>query len=158
LLAAAYKMLTPVSTSNASPLTRNQGEGTGHGRPLAKSDPTPRANPTRGINSSIFIVRTHALPLERVGGDWVGLKLEDDGSLWIIMADVTGHGSAAHIIASGLPFLWETRAIAHCRATGCAPRDVLAALGAALEAVLPDTVFVEASLVRFSPTGRAWAS
>jgi serine phosphatase RsbU (regulator of sigma subunit) len=140
LLAAAYKMLTPVSSGKPSVL-RQAG-----------------ANPTRDFNSSIFIVKTHALPLEHVGGDWVGLKLEDDGSLWIMMADVTGHGSPAHIIANGLPYLWETRSIAQCRAAGYAPSEVLAAIGAALESVLPETVFVEATLVRFSPAGRAWAS
>jgi hypothetical protein len=158
LLAAAYKMLTPVSSSTGCAPAQNPSAGTGHGRPLAKADPTPGANPTRDINASIFIVRTHALPLGRVGGDWVGVRLEDDGSLWIITADVTGHGSAAHIIANGLPYLWETRSIAQCRATGCAPGEVLAALSAALEAVLPEMVFVEATLVQFSPTGRAWAS
>jgi hypothetical protein len=54
--------------------------------------------------------------------------------------------------------LWETRSIARCRADSRAPGEVLAALGNAQEAVHPDTVFVEAALVQFSPAGRAWAS
>jgi hypothetical protein len=158
LLAAAYKLLTPVSSGKSPALHQSETQAMGTGRPLANTDPPPGSRPTREINSSLFIVQTHARPLERVGGDWVGLKLEDDGSLWIFMADVTGHGSPAHIIANGLPYLWETRSIAQCRADGRAPGEVLAALGTVLETVLPETVFVEAILVRFSPAGRARAS
>jgi hypothetical protein len=158
VLAAAYRMLSPLSSGKAPALLQNQAQTAGQARELAKTDPPSSASATQELNTSIFIVRTYALPLERVGGDWVGLKLEGDGSLWIIMADVTGHGALAHIIASGLPYLWETRAIAQRRATSHAPGEVLAALSAALEAVLPEMVFVEAALVRFSPGGRTWAS
>jgi hypothetical protein len=143
LLAAAYKVLAPVGSGGQSQRPPHAPRG---------------AQANEAFHSLRFRVRTYRLPLDAVGGDWAGVRVEGDGSLWILVADVTGHGSPAHIIANGLPYLWETRAIAQCRSAGRAPGEVLAALGAALQAVLPEGVFVEATLVRFTPAGRAWVS
>jgi serine phosphatase RsbU (regulator of sigma subunit) len=47
------------------------------------------------------------------------------------------------------------RSIAELRARGCPPHDLLDALSDVLERVLPDGVFVEATLARFTPVGQA---
>jgi serine phosphatase RsbU (regulator of sigma subunit) len=93
--------------------------------------------------------------LERVGGDWLGVDIGGDETLWIIVADVTGHGFAAYLLANGLPYLWRTTHLAERRALGCAPRDLLKTLGKELESALPDDVFVEAAVGRFTPAGEA---
>jgi hypothetical protein len=100
----------------------------------------------------------NTLPREEVGGDWLGVDVEGDKSLWVILADVTGHGYAAYILADGLPYLWRTHGIARLRATGCQPCELLDAIGRELESIIPDDVFVEAGLGRFTTTGEATVS
>jgi serine phosphatase RsbU (regulator of sigma subunit) len=90
-----------------------------------------------------------------VGGDWSGVGVEGDDSIWVIAADVTGHGFPAYLVADGLPHLWGMRTIAELRARGCPPHDLLDVLSDVLEPVLPEAVFVEATLARFTPAGRA---
>jgi serine phosphatase RsbU (regulator of sigma subunit) len=47
------------------------------------------------------------------------------------------------------------RSIAALRAQGCPPQDLLDALSELLEPVLPESVFVEATVARLTPAGRA---
>jgi hypothetical protein len=103
-----------------------------------------------------YSVRTYLQPFERVGGDWVGVDVRDRTEvLWLLVTDVTGHGYPAHILARGLPFLWQSRRVAEARARGDQPQHLLDAMGRELEAVLPGDLFVEASLGRFAPAGDA---
>src|SRR5262249_36301910 len=97
----------------------------------------------------------YTTPLDRVGGDWWDFDAEPGSVLWVIVGDVTGHGYPAYLLAAGLPHLWHSRPIAELRAGACEPRELLGALGRELEAVLPDDLFVEAALGRFSPSGEA---
>jgi serine phosphatase RsbU (regulator of sigma subunit) len=79
-----------------------------------------------------------------------------EGNLWILVADFTGHGYIAHLLASGLQYVWRMRRIAQLRNGCCTPVELLSALGRELEAVLPDEVFVEAVLGLFSRDGRVF--
>jgi serine phosphatase RsbU (regulator of sigma subunit) len=103
----------------------------------------------------LFSIQTLSRPCETVGGDWFNLNVEGNGTLWVIVADVTGHGYNAYLLADGLPYLWEFHRIAELRANGCSPLELLAGLGAELESILPDGVFVEASIGRFDSDGDA---
>jgi hypothetical protein len=158
VLAAAFKMLSTVDSAAPAVAGHLQEEGAGNRCPATAADAGGRASGVRELSSSVFTVWTYTRPLECAGGDWAGLKIEGDGSLWVFMADVTGHGYPAHVIAHGLPWLWETRAIAQRRSDGRQPGDVLDALSHELEQVLPENVFVEAALIHVTPAGRAWAS
>jgi hypothetical protein len=102
-----------------------------------------------------YEVRSYVRPLERVGGDWWDHDVEPGRTLWVILGDVTGHGYPAYLLAAGLPHLWRAKAIAELRARVHEPRALLGALGRELEAVLPDDLFVEAVLGRFSSSGEA---
>jgi len=87
-----------------------------------------------------------------VGGDWYCGSTSEDGSLWILIADVTGHGYSAYLLACNLPNVWRT-----CwgDATGdkFEPIHLIEAMHQLLENCLPEGIFVEATLSRFSPDG-----
>ncbi len=103
--------------------------------------------------------RTFFRPYERVGnhwfgGDWFGGLLAPDGALWVLIADVTGHGYYAYLLAAALPEVWE-----HCwhslPSPETQPAQVLAAMHHLLVDCLPDGVFVECTLARLAPDGTA---
>ncbi len=99
------------------------------------------------------------LPYERVGaqrfgGDWIGGAGAGDGSLWVFLADVTGHGYYAHLLAANLFAVWQS-----CwdgLPPDCdRPVELLHRLHTFLEGCLPEGVFVEACLARLAPGGQA---
>jgi hypothetical protein len=161
LLARAFKLLTPPGPKDgglrprfvalARAISTRQGWAS---RTVARCHSGGRDH-AQHFDSSPYDIRSHSRPLESVGGDWSGIGVEGDDSLWVIAADVTGHGYPAYLVADGLPHLWGMRSIAALRAGGCSPQDLLDALSDVLESVLPEDVFVEATLARFTPVGRA---
>jgi hypothetical protein len=103
--------------------------------------------------------QTFYRPHQRVGefwfgGDWFGGLHAEDGALWVIVADITGHGYHAYLLASGLPGVWENcwQALPSPRAE---PAEVLAAMHELLRDCLPDGVYAECVLVRLGPEGEA---
>jgi hypothetical protein len=100
-----------------------------------------------------YELRSHVQPLEHVGGDCWCQDGGQGSTLWVIVADVTGHGYPAYLLAAGLPHLWRSRPIAELRASANEPRELLGTLGLELELVLPAEIFVEALLGRFSSSG-----
>jgi hypothetical protein len=160
LLARAFKLLTLpgledggswprlVGLVRTIPRRRGRASRTDGRRRHAGRD---HADP---ITSAPYDIRSHSRSLDPVGGDRSDMAVEGDDSLWAI-ADVTGHGLPAYLVADGLPHLWGMRSIAALRAQGRPPGDLLDALGEVLEPVLPEAVFVEATLARFTPAGRA---
>jgi hypothetical protein len=102
-----------------------------------------------------YQVRSFCLPCEHVGGDWLGVDHSSGEDLWVIVIDVTAHGHAAYITANGLSHLWQARPVVELRAAGRSPREVLSVMSRELESVLPDEVFVEAALGRFTAAGEA---
>jgi serine phosphatase RsbU (regulator of sigma subunit) len=125
-------------------------------RPLAVNSRTA----TRPLHSTEqqsgpYKVWTYSSPLDQVGGDWSDMDARDEGNVWVFVADITGHGYPAFILANGLPFLWKTQRIVERRSQGCTPCELLDELSHVLEPILPDGVFVEATAARFGPTGQA---
>jgi Stage II sporulation protein E (SpoIIE) len=103
-----------------------------------------------------YSIQTYLHPYENVGGDWIGFDIrEGNSNLWLFVADVTGHGYPAHILARGLPYLWQSRRMVEARARGELPTDLLDLLGRELDAVLPGDLFIEATLGCIAPTGEA---
>jgi hypothetical protein len=96
-------------------------------------------------------------PLDKVGpnqfgGDWIGFKRLKDDSLFVVLADVSGHGYAAYLLAVGLPALWEYC----CRSfvlEDASLTEISSWFHTTLESCLPEDVFVEAFLARISPSG-----
>jgi hypothetical protein len=127
--------------------------------PPSSSARAPRGNPPAIDSCQWFELKTWfhpqiAPPRNAVpyGGDWFGGWRTPDGQLWVLLADVAGHGLAGQLIASGLPDLW-----AHywevASAPPTTPLDVFAWLDEQLAAVLHDMAFVEAAVARFTPDG-----
>ncbi len=115
--------------------------------------------PTPLPESPLYHSKTVSLPYERVGnhwygGDWFAGRHAPDGSLWVIVADITGHGYYAYLLASTLPSVWQAcwkgRPLEDLQ-----PADLLAAMHELLQDCLPDSVYVECTLVRLAPDGEA---
>ena len=106
----------------------------------------------------VYHNETFFLPFERIGGfwyggDWYGGRQTADGALWVIVADVTGHGYCAYLLASVLPNVWE--ACWKKAPAGVGPAGLLRAMHELLEPCLPEGVYAECTLVRLSPEGEA---
>jgi hypothetical protein len=133
LMLATFRWLDPFDPNRSEVLSLSQGE----------------------TDFDNYDVRSYIRPLDRVGGDWWDHDVEPGRVLWVILGDVTGHGYAAYLLAAGLPHLWRARTITELRARIQEPRELLGALGRELESVLPDDLFVEAVLGRFTTSGEA---
>jgi serine phosphatase RsbU (regulator of sigma subunit) len=115
--------------------------------------------PTPLPESPLYHSKAVSLPYERVGnywygGDWFAGRHAPDGSLWVIVADITGHGYYAYLLASTLPSVWQA-CWKGCRLEDLQPADLLAAMHELLQDCLPDSVYVECTLVRLTPDGEA---
>ena len=124
--------------------------------PLAGASAGPGPLP----ESETYQNRTLFLPHDRLGnqgfgGDWFGGSTGPDGSLWIMVADVTGHGYQAYLLASALPAVWQK-----CWASGEVkqPADLLRAIHDQLEDCLPEGVYVEGTLARLGADGAVTVS
>ncbi|HWG43839.1 MAG TPA: PP2C family protein-serine/threonine phosphatase [Gemmataceae bacterium] len=99
------------------------------------------------------------LPHERIGdywfgGDWFGGLEAADGSLWVLLADITGHGYYAYLLASTLPGVWR----ACWESAPTSPADLLATMHDLLADCLPEGIYVECTLVRLHPEGEVVAA
>jgi Stage II sporulation protein E (SpoIIE) len=115
--------------------------------------------PTPLPKSPLYHSKTVSLPCERVGdywygGDWFAGRHAPDGSLWVIVADITGHGYYAYLLASSLPNVWQACWMGQ-PLDDLQPADMLAAMHELLRDCLPDGVYVECTLVRLAPDGEA---
>lgn len=95
-------------------------------------------------------------PYDRVGkslfgGDWICGQHDDEGSLWLLMADITGHGFTAYLLARALPLIWQMAWQRAGRATQ--PIDILTSMHHQLESVLPEGIYVEATLLKLTREG-----
>ena len=116
------------------------------------------AGPAPLPDCSIYQNETFFLPFERLGGfwfggDWYGGRKTADGALWVIVADVTGHGYFAYLLASVLPNIWEEcwkQAPADVR-----PAALLKAMHELVATCLPEGVYAECTLVRLTAEGEA---
>jgi len=90
------------------------------------------------------------------GGDWYAGRTHED-SLWVFVADVTGHGYFAYLLATALPAVWQ-----HCwnQRPGRVPQpaELLAAMHHQLADSLPEGIFLECTLVRLDSRGHAVVS
>lgn len=89
-----------------------------------------------------------------VGGDWFTGRRLDDGTFWVFLADVTGHGYYAYLLATALPAVWQRLWEAHPGAPP-EPAELLASMHELLVDCLPDGIFLECTLVRLTSEGRA---
>jgi hypothetical protein len=117
----------------------------------------PHGAPLPLPESPLYDSRTFFRPYERLGnhwfgGDWFAGRLAPDGCLWVVLADITGHGYFAYLLACGLPFVWQ-RAWATLGSERPQPAEVLTAMHHLLADCLPEGVFVEAALARLAPDG-----
>src|SRR5262245_43295740 len=120
-------------------------------QPFGRGRPDAPAGPDALPECPAYHVQALFLPYARLGkhwfgGDWYAGRQGPDGTLWVIVADITGHGYYAYLLACGLPGVWQ-----RCWATLPAraePADVLGAMHDFLCDCLPEGFFVECTLVR----------
>jgi serine phosphatase RsbU (regulator of sigma subunit) len=103
--------------------------------------------------------RTFFRPYARLGnnlfgGDWVMGRHLEDGSLWVLLADVTGHGYYAYLLACGLPALWQRCWSSHPQPPS-EPADLLATMHEVLADCMPEGIYLECTLVRLLHDGAA---
>jgi serine phosphatase RsbU (regulator of sigma subunit) len=121
-----------------------------HGQSSPERMPPTALPHTLRYGSEVFF-----LPHERIGdfwfgGDWFGGHVSADGALWILLADITGHGYHAYLLASALPGVWQ-----RCWETPpSAPVQLLADMHDLLEDCLPEGVYVECTLACLHSDGR----
>jgi hypothetical protein len=107
--------------------------------------------------SPAYQYRTFSRPYSRLGdsffgGDWVTGRHLEDGSLWLLLADVTGHGYYAYLLACGLPALWQ-RCWSRYPEPPAEPADLLAAMHEILADCMPEGIYLECTLVRLLQGG-----
>lgn len=122
-----------------------------HGRE-GTSGPAPLPN-APDYHSDTFFRPYTRLGNQFFGGDWYAGR-SINGSLLVFVADVTGHGYFAYLLATALPDVWQ-----HCwnRHPGLTPQpaELLAAMHEQLADSLPDGIFLECTLARLDADGRA---
>jgi serine phosphatase RsbU (regulator of sigma subunit) len=126
------------------PFARQAGDRTG---PV----PLPEAP---GYSSQTFFLPHDRIGGHWFGGDWFAGAHHQDGSLWVLVADVTGHGYYAYLLAGALPAVWQ-KCWAGLGTAATQPSDLLAAMHELLASCLPEGVYVECTLVRLGPEGKA---
>lgn len=141
-------VLLHVGRQVAQPYGRMPGE-------LAGPEPLP---PSRAYDCQTVFMPSEKIGSFWFGGDWYGGHETDDGTLWLIVADITGHGYYAYILAQALPAVWRTCWAAGQLPADPQPTDLLTALHSLLADCLPDGVFVECTLARLTPDGRVTAA
>lgn len=115
---------------------------------------TAAASPGTLPRSPRYDCETFFQPHERIGdfwfgGDWFGGLEAADGSLWVLVADITGHGYYAYLLASMLPGVWR-----RCwESAPAGPAELLGAMHDLLAECLPEGVYVECTLARLHPDG-----
>ncbi|MBY0230590.1 MAG: serine/threonine-protein phosphatase, partial [Gemmataceae bacterium] len=124
-----------------------------HGAPGGAPEP-PELPESPAYRSGTFF-RPHAKVGEQFfGGDWYAGRCPDDGSLWVFLADVTGHGYFAYLLASALPAVWQRCWNDH-PGKPPEPAELLADMHELLSDSMPDGIYLEATLVRLLPDGDA---
>ena len=116
------------------------------------------AGPTMLPESPTVEYETFFRPYARLGsqffgGDWYAGRLHDDGTVWVFLADVTGHGFYAYLLASVLPALWARCWLLHPDRSP-EPAELLTAMHALVGDCLPEGIFLECLLTRLDPGGR----
>jgi serine phosphatase RsbU (regulator of sigma subunit) len=115
------------------------------------------SSPSPLPESSFYQSQTVFLPYERIGntwfgGDWFGGQQASDGSLWILLTDITGHGYFAYLLASTMPSVWQ-KCWPLAANNHCEPADLLAAMHQLFEECFPEGIYVEGTLVRLDRDG-----
>jgi hypothetical protein len=125
---------------------------------LVATDPTgPGPLPDHPLYESQTFFRPYeTLGGFRFGGDWFGGLHADDGSLWIMVADITGHDYYAYLLARSLADLWRLSwQTVISQSPEPEPVHVLRAMHELLLGSLPEGFYVEATLARFRGDGEA---
>lgn len=104
-----------------------------------------------GVENSGYAVRVYYHPHDCVGGDWTFTAVDDENRLWTMVADTTGHSWPAYVIKQCALIVWKEFLVGQPQE----PEELLRNLDDRIEAAdcLPDGIFFEATVGRFSPQG-----
>ena len=102
--------------------------------------------PTSSVTCGPFTAAGLCRPSRQIGGDLFECLVLDDGSLVIVIGDVSGHGVQAALIMSAVVVLLRTE-IKH----GGAPAEILGRLNRQLIDTLRYSTYVTLALARFHP-------
>jgi sigma-B regulation protein RsbU (phosphoserine phosphatase) len=106
------------------------------------------------VSSSVpgFDIAGHAFPADDTGGDYFDIIVQPDGSVYLVIADVSGHGFGSALLMA------ETRA--YVRAFADCGDDLgalLTRVNQALAADLDGVRYVTLTAVRLGPRGRSFS-
>jgi phosphoserine phosphatase RsbU/P len=97
-----------------------------------------------------FVISGHSIPARAVGGDWYDFIPFSDGRWGIVLADVSGKGTAAALLMSA------TRGVLRSLAEACCtPREVLTKLNGLLVEDFPAGKFVTLVYAVLDPAARS---
>jgi phosphoserine phosphatase RsbU/P len=100
--------------------------------------------PPAEVNGSAFVF-THAYrPMDQIGGDFLDVKEYEDGSVTLLVADVSGHGASAALTSA-----MTKTAFVRCAATRCTPTHLLTNLNKSLAPTTEPGRFMTALAVTF---------
>lgn len=133
----------------------------GHGAaPVTAPPSSPPTSPPGGsggidtgtIDGVMYRVRKFGRAAASVSGDCVVVSDAPgaDGTVWVIIGDVTSHGWPAWLLAAGLPDLWQLCLREDSPGT---PTELLDSIDRRLEVCLPIGISVETTAARLCPSG-----
>jgi hypothetical protein len=125
-------------------------------QPFGDANEQPRG-PNPLPESPLYHSEIYFRPYEQLGrwsfgGDWYAGHQTEDGAYWVLVADVTGHGYHAYLLACALPGVWQQCWSASSE-PDTQPAHLLQRMHDLLEDCLPEGVFLECTLVRLGPDG-----
>jgi serine phosphatase RsbU (regulator of sigma subunit) len=106
--------------------------------------------PPRRQEGKGFVLWQSYHPVDAIGGDFIDARLHDDGSLAMLIADVTGHGASAALASAMVKTVFQRAA--SDGAVG--PAQILSAIQADLSASLGTGQFITAAAAVFDPSRR----
>ncbi len=126
----------------------------------APAEPSPLPLPdVPGYHTQAVFLPSQQLGNNWFGGDWYGGARASDGSLWLLLADITGHGYNAYLLASTLPSVWQQCWALAGQARGgeapAEPAELLERMHHLFADCFPEGIYVEATLIRLQTNGVA---
>jgi serine phosphatase RsbU (regulator of sigma subunit) len=100
--------------------------------------------PSKIPQGNNFKIGFKYIPLEELGGDWFSVWQDSEGGIYLLIADVTGHGLAAAFIGG-----WINLALNSIKTTS--PAQCLKDINTLITPLLPEGRFITTTCARFDP-------
>lgn len=96
-----------------------------------------------------FVLWHYYHPFSLIGGDFLDARLRSDGSLALLLADVSGHGASAALTSAMVKMVFQRAA-----ADAAGPAELLSAIQLELGGAIENGQFITAAALVFDPKAR----